>query len=266
MVKKLFKILFLLLVFSTPALARELEEFSPSINSEGFSGDFFNQSARVIPFGHLAVGAYGIYSEDSQTYASLAQTNATATLGLLPNLEIGGYIPYMQGSGTGTGVGDAHVGMKLLFSDQEVEAMPALALSLVGILPTGSSSYKTVGTLSYQGMLIADTRIETIDYSFYLSAQAGLFWGTDPSNNRERHFVYGGGAFLPLNDRLVFMAEFDGVGADENNADWVRFSGTLKYVARFFQIQAGIDKYVPVGVNSLTNNTIGAHGGVSLTF
>ena len=267
MLKKILWSLSFLLVIAQPLSARELEEYGPALNSLGLSGLFFTDSARIMPLGHLHLGGYTIYDEDDQTKLKFNQLNAAATLGILPNVEIGGYIPYINQTGGITGLGDAHASLKFLFEEQEDESVPALAISVTGILPTGyqGQGLRTVSNLGLESMLIGDTKINMPDYSFYLSAEWGLYMGKDINGITDRHFRYGGGAFLPITKRLVLMFEADGLAQTAKDSDFVRFSGSLKYVTRFLQVTAGIHKVSPLA-SGISTNTVGGQAAVSFTF
>lgn len=171
MLKKNLAILFFLviLVISVhPLLALEVDDYVPASNVKGLSGYYFIDSTQTLLKGELKAALFGIAFESDLNNFKKGTVEAVLSTGLLDGIETAMVIPYFNQSGNLSGIGDIQISGKVHWLDQISEDIPSLALALTVELPTGDQNkgLRTVDSYGGDFELIADGKIDLIDYSF----------------------------------------------------------------------------------------------------
>ncbi|MBI1820911.1 MAG: transporter [Nitrospirae bacterium] len=270
MLKKNLAILFFLviLVISVhPLLALEVDDYVPASNVKGLSGYYFIDSTQTLLKGELKAALFGIAFESDLNNFKKGTVEAVLSTGLLDGIETAMVIPYFNQSGNLSGIGDIQISGKVHWLDQISEDIPSLALALTVELPTGDQNkgLRTVDSYGGDFELIADGKIDLIDYSFSLTGEAGVFAQDIGKTREEKYIRYGGGGFFPLAESWVLLLEGTGTSKYGINQDFGTVSASLRFFRNPFQLTGGIERTIPIGTNAPPKGTA-LHASINISF
>ncbi len=225
---------------------------------QGLTGLMFMNTAFTRKAGNLALGITVLGENSDTPDYSIVQGNVTLTLGLADNIEIGAKAKMIYtdiGSSTTqqSGLGDSEVALKWrIRSQSEGGSIPALALGIGGILPTGdrSKGFEEVTKNGLKIMVIASSETRVLDSSFvgvHFEAQAVLVdqITRDDPPTQEMYGVINAGLNFSLNEdnSAQIMVEYNQVvRKDIPTLDMGNYTGVslgLRYVSKFLTWSAG---------------------------
>ena len=270
MLKKSLAILFfivILVISAHPLLALEVDDYVPASNIKGLSGYYFIDSTQTLLKGEDKFALFGIAFGGDLNNFKKGSVEAVLSAGLLDGFETAIVIPYFNQSGNLSGLGDIQISGKVHLLDQISEDIPSLALALTVELPTGDKNKGFRNVDSYGGdlELIADGKIDLIDYSFNLTAEAGIFFQDVGNTRQEKHLRYGGGGFFPLAGSWVLLLEGTGTSKYGISQDFGMVSASLRFFRNRFQLTGGVDRTIQIGTNAPPKGTA-LHGSINISF
>ena len=267
MIRKIFVILFFLVISVRPVFALDVDDYFASANIKGLSGSYFVDSTQTLLKGEIHAGLYGTaFVNDDQNFKK-GTAEAVLSAGLLDGLEAAIVLPYIRQSGPISGVGDVQVSGKARLLDKIGNDIPSLALALSVDLPTGdkNSGFRAVNSYGATLQLVAEGKIDLEDYSFTLSAEGGVYAQDIGQNSEEKHIQFGGGGFFPLAPSWALLLEGTGTSKSGVDQDFGIVSASLRYFSSRFQLTGGADRTIPFGANAPPTGTA-LHGSISLLF
>ncbi len=255
-------------------LTEKKPEPKPKINNLpfnifGLSGLMVTSSTRTLKPGEFEVGLGGMMEESSEPSYYRREVSFLGTVGIPGGLEFGLRVPYVM---TDLLVTARYNNLGVLVRDYEtdevsdigtVEGMfkwgmikqynflPAFALGVGGMLPTGDYDRGTGDVKNYglKVMLAMGLEINDLsftDYAFAIMAD-GVFVLRDPwiddQEYEEKSGMVHAGMIFPLHPRnfLELMTEYEGVlmRGTTNDEDTNSVIGSLRFVTNHFNVSAG---------------------------
>lgn len=227
-------------------------------NIQGLTGLMIMNTAFTQKTGHMAFGISALGENSDTPDYSIVQGVATLTMGITDNLEFGAkgkFIATDLGSSLTReqGFGDTEVALKWRIRNQSEEGtIPAIALGIGGIIPTGDSAkgFEEVRKQGLKFMVIASAENRVLDDSFvgiHFEGQAVLvdqIAGNAPPT-QEMYGVVNAGLHFPFNENnhLQFMIEYNQVTKKDiptlREGNYQAVSAGLRYVTKHFNITAG---------------------------
>lgn len=228
-------------------------------NIQGLTGLMIMNTAFTQKAGKMALGISAMGENSETPNTSIAQGIGTLTIGITNSFELG-----VKGKVVATGLGseatrkqgqgDAEVAVKWRIRNQSEEAIiPAIALGLAGILPTGddTNGYAEVQKEGFKFMVIASAENRVLDDIFvgmHFEAQAVFIDQASEDAvvpTKEMYGVINAGLHFPFDEtnHMQLMLEYNQVTKKDNptlfEGNYKAASIGLRYVAKYLTMTVG---------------------------
>ncbi|MFQ5598057.1 MAG: hypothetical protein ACE5GK_08405 [Nitrospiria bacterium] len=243
----------------TPTVEAAESEFNRiSSTLYGPSGLFLTQSIDTLPPGKVEVGL-GLSFLDGDNLKkedlSVSELSSTLTVGITPNLEVSGQLPYFidieEGNESNSDVGDINFSLKWRLLEPSTNLnFPGFALSLTLFLPTGEpkTGAGTVDSWGLKALLVssAETEVGTADNTVLIGfyANGGIFIQDSGDDNfEEKHGIIDLGLLIPLVESRALQLILEGNFRIDRESRLEREYGAatlgLRYVSRHLAVNGG---------------------------
>jgi hypothetical protein len=256
--RRLLMVIFLFLVALSgaapgDALGEELEMINRPVNTDGMTGLLFTTAPYTEPRRTLEIGAGGITENSHVPDYSVTTYPVLMTYGLRDDMEIAVRASYLILDEANTvksrGAGDTSVSYKWNFrKQQEYSIVPALAMFLTGIFPTGDriSGTNSVDHWGARLGLSIGSEIPVEDYTLGIYADGQIaVQDLSDSRVRDRKQMFNAGILLPISKyrNLQMFVEYNALGGEdasnqhETNSSAVTYG--LRLVSERFNLSFG---------------------------
>jgi hypothetical protein len=244
----------LLTAFPSVVFPQELEMINRPVNTSGLTGLLFTTTPFTLPSRSVELGV-AVLSESSTIpkYTITELPVVTITTGIAYNMELGLKGSYFQitevGGNKARGAGDAELSYKWNFSPQKEDSpLPAVALILTGIAPTGNKdiSLNEVHHWGARFGLAAGSEITWGAHALGIYADAKMVvHDLSDEQVRDRYGIINAGLLFPISKyrNLQMLLEYTVVsGKDRMTLEGGNYSAItsgLRLVSERFNLSIG---------------------------